>query len=175
MSTTSQCMLAHSADGDVCTWKDKADAFAEAGYRVLAIQSNGADPEEITAATAVLRDKGVRSVALMGASKGGTGALVAAADIEPAVHAVVPLSAPRAYSGMNAESAVPRLTVPLLYVAAELDGKFPADAEALHALTARAPEKKLEIVAGSQHGEPVLDVAANWKLVLDFLDAHPAS
>lgn len=169
---TTALVLAHQADGDVCQWVPNALDLAKDGYRVLAVNSAGSEVPEITAAAAYLRGKGVRKVLLVGASKGGTSVLSAAATITPRVDAVVSLSAPTTYNGMDASSAVPTLTMPVFYMAAEADTDFAESTKALSKATKKATENDLYIVGGANHGVSMLSDAANFAKVKAFLKKY---
>ncbi|WP_327368462.1 alpha/beta hydrolase family protein [Streptomyces sp. NBC_01217] len=166
-------MLAHQSDGTACQWKDKADELHRVGYRVLAVDSAGQEVSEIVGAAAYLRGKGVEKLLLMGASKGGAAVLAAAPAIRPQPDAVIALSAPTFYSGMNALDAVPKLTAPVLYMAAEYDGSFGEDAKELDKAGAKGAEHKLVYVRGAgEHGVALLDSVENWATVRAFLKKY---
>ncbi|GAA3454778.1 hypothetical protein [Dactylosporangium matsuzakiense] len=110
---------------------------------------------------------------LIGASRGATATLVAAAALDPAPAAVVSLSAPADYAGEDARRAVSGLRAPVLYVAATSDWEFGATARALYDATP-APGRRLVVVAGVQHGSDLLTEAAEGtadavRAVDDFL------
>ena len=161
-------VLAHQAGEDLCSWLPYARALAEQGYRVLAFdfQGHGASSPagrggsldgDVAAAAAALRERGAAEVVLVGASMGGTAAVIAATKVQPPVAGVVSISAPGQYEGMNALRAARDLTVPVLFIAARQDGAFPDDAERLHALAAGAPDRRLVLVEGSVHGSYLLE------------------
>jgi MFS family permease len=70
---------------------------------------------------------GAIGVALVGASMGGTASLVAGATTQPPVGAVVSLSGPANFQGMDATSAVAQLARPVLYVIARGDASVTVD------------------------------------------------
>jgi len=158
-------VLAAQAAASACSWLAWANRLAAAGYRVLAFDFSGEGrsqrgpastfPGDVEAATGYARGLGVAKVVLVGASRGGTAVLVAAARVAPPVSAVVSLSAPEQYQGMNAGDAAPKLTVPVLYVAATGDGPFSRDARSLHGVTPGG-RKTLTLVPGSLHGEALM-------------------
>ncbi|MBM9505891.1 alpha/beta hydrolase family protein [Actinacidiphila acididurans] len=165
-------VLAHQADGDVCQWVPDATRLAKDGYRVVAVNSAGSEVAELTAAVAYVRARGAGKVLLIGASKGGTAALSAAGSITPAVDAVVSLSAPTAYGGMDASTVVPRLTMPVLYMAAHLDTAFADSTRQLSRATGRAPVNDLWIVSGARHGVSMLGDETNFARVEAFLKKY---
>lgn len=165
-------VLAHQADGDVCQWVPHARDLAADGYRVLAVNSAGGEVQELTAAAKYLRAKGVTKLLLVGASKGGTSVLSAAGTIAPPVDAVVSLSAPTTYSGMDASMVVPNLTMPVFYMAAEFDSPFQDSTKELSKLSKKAKENDLTIVGGSNHGVSMLSDDANYTKVKAFLKKY---
>lgn len=158
-------VLAHQSEGSLCDWVVGARKLAAAGYFVIAFDfrgygfSRGAkNPAryagDYAAAVKTARALGATTVVLVGASMGGTAALVAGANIRPPVAGVVSLSGPMFYGDLDALEVVPRLTVPVLFAAAKDDNSFtdfPADARMLYEATA-SDRKELRIVPGSRHG-----------------------
>lgn len=165
-------VLAHQADGDVCQWAPDAEELGKEGYRVVAVQSAGSEVAEITAAVTYARSKGAHKVLLMGASKGGTTVLTSAGTITPPVDAVVSLSAPADYNGMDAAGTVPGLTMPVFYMAAEGDTAFAASTKDLSKATTKAKENDLTIVGGANHGVSMLDNPDNFAKVKAFLKKY---
>lgn len=158
-------ILAHMAPGSLCEWLPYGRAIAERGYKVLAFDFNGAGSSAFTArkndldvaeAVMFLRQQGVSAVVLMGASRGGTAVVTAGSKVDPPVNAVVSLSAPAAFAGMDAREAAAKLAVPVLYVAAELDGTYAEQAKELYELSKGSKDRRLTIVAGSIHGVPLM-------------------
>ncbi|MFE4329478.1 alpha/beta hydrolase family protein [Streptomyces sp. NPDC056831] len=166
-------VLAHQSDGTACHWKDKADELHRAGYRVLAVSSVGQEVSEIVGAAGYLRGKGAKKLLLMGASREGTAVLTAAPAMWPQPDAVIALSAPTVYSAMNALDAVPKLTAPVLCMAAEYDESFGEDAKTLNKASTKASEHKLVYVRGAgEHGVALLDSVKNWATVQAFFKKH---
>ncbi|MCL2552890.1 MAG: alpha/beta hydrolase [Actinomycetia bacterium] len=165
-------ILTHQADGDVCQWVPHAMELAKDGYRVVAVDSVGDDVAEVTAAVTWARAKGATKVLLVGASKGGTAVLEAAGSITPPVDGVVSLSAPTSYGAMDAAPVVPRLTMPVFYMASDLDSPFADAAKELSKSTKKAKENDLTIVDGTNHGVSMLNDATNYTKVKDFLKKY---
>ncbi|MBP0455578.1 hypothetical protein J5Y04_39575 [Kitasatospora sp. RG8] len=164
-------VFSHQRDGSLCDWVRYLPAFTRAGYAVLASDVPGSPADDLPAAVKWLGGKGVTGVVLVGASKGGTGSLVAAAAPAPLpVAAVVSLSGPAQYSGDNAAKAVRTSLVPELFAAEEDDTPFSQDAKDLYA-AAVAPGKALKLYPGGNHGA---DLLADGALpdVLAFLAQH---
>ncbi|MFE9553836.1 alpha/beta hydrolase family protein [Streptomyces sp. NPDC006703] len=164
-------VLAPQADGNVCQWKDKAVELGKTGFRVLAVNSTtGDETAEIEGAATVLRTEGAWKLLLMGASRGGTAALQAAAGMPLKPDAVVALSAAEKYGSMDALAAARTLKVPVLYMAGDQDGTFAAAARELSAASAGAPEDRLVSARGTAaHGVALLGASDNWDTVLAFL------
>lgn len=156
-------VLVHQSDGDVCQWLPYARELVRDGYFVLdldlttsgSVQYEGVQQPNplglsVSAAAGYLRKQGAGKVVLVGASMGGTASLAAAAITRPRVDAVVSLSAPAEYAGIDARTAAGLLRVPVLYGAAADDSDFADDSRLLHAAT--KSQKSLHIVPGFMHG-----------------------
>jgi pimeloyl-ACP methyl ester carboxylesterase len=88
------------------------------------------------------------------------------------VDAVIALSAPSVYTGMDASLVVPGLTMPVLYMASENDSSFARAARELSKATTRASENDLTIVDGVNHGVSMLDSDENYSKVKGFLKKY---
>lgn len=74
---------------------------------------------------------------------------------------------------MNALGAVPKLTAPVLYMAAEYDAYFGEDAKTLNRASTKAAEHKLIYVKGAgEHGVALLYSQENWAAVRAFLKKY---
>jgi pimeloyl-ACP methyl ester carboxylesterase len=181
-------VLSHMSDGDACAWDPYARQLADAGYRVLVLQfqaygeSDGAAgdgelPDNVVGAANLLREEGADDIALIGGSMGGAASLAAATELTPPAAAVISMSAPTVYPGADAMSAVPTLTVPVLYLVGETDGSFAANARELHAATPVSTTRELVVVPSSAHGIHLLGQAGTTgervRSAMDgFLAAH---
>lgn len=177
-------VLAHMAPGSLCEWLPYGRALAERGYRVLAFDFNGAGSSEFTAqkndldvadAVAFLRGKGVSGIVLIGASRGGTAVITAGSKITPLVDAVVSISAPASFAGMDARDAAAKITAPVLYISADLDGTYAEQAKELYGLSNSSIDRRLTVVPGSQHGVPLMVPSVDLEAgtaVTDFLRTH---
>lgn len=158
-------VLAHQSDGDLCQWMPYATVLAGQGYRAVPFDfaGNGSSTlvgeatyvDDIAALVAELRRTGVTKVVLMGASMGGAMSIAAATTIKPPVDALVSVSAPGSYDGVNAAADAPSLAVPVLYAAGTADGNFGSTAQALSNATP-AGLGQLELVDSSAHGVDLL-------------------
>ena len=127
-------VLAHEHMSNLCGWIPYAEHLRDLVYRVLAFDFGAHLVDDVNGAAGRLRHDGATKIVLMGASMGGTASLVAAASASPAVTAIAALSAPSDFMGMDGTSASQRLTVPVLYMAAQDNGEFPGDARAMYAV-----------------------------------------
>jgi dienelactone hydrolase len=109
----------------------------------------------LVAAVGELRRRGVAKVVLVGSSIGGTAVLVAASRIRPAVAGVVSLSGAAVFGDMDARTAVPRVRVPALFMAAQEDGPFPTAARGLYG-AAGTRDKQLLVLSSAAHGTNLL-------------------
>ena len=149
-------VLAHQLHSNLCSWLPFAKRLAAAGTRVLAFDfpSTSNLDRYVLAAVADLRRQGAHSIALAGASMGGTAVLVAASR-DSKISRVASLSGPRSFEDLAAGPAVPRLDVPVLFVAGKEDSPYVDDARAMY--RAATTDKKLLVVPGSDHGTDLLD------------------
>jgi pimeloyl-ACP methyl ester carboxylesterase len=158
-------VLAHMFPSDRTAWTGFAESLAAEGFHVLNFdfrgfgQSGGPRDlsllwEDVLAAAEELRARGARRVVVVGASMGGTAALVAAAREE--LDGVVTLSAPSTFMGIAAPpEVVAAVDEPKLFVAAEGDGQAAATAQQFY--TTAPGAKRVEIVTGDDHGMALLD------------------
>lgn len=177
-------VLAHMYPADQTSWRSTAERLAGEGYLVLTFDFRGYGDSEgskdidlidrdVFAAIMALADAGAGRILLIGASMGGTACLVAADESQPLsrvfVSGVATLSAPVEFKGLSAEAAVPRLAMPLLFIAAERDAGADG-ANVLEALSGGAGE--LRIVPGDDHGTELLQgehADEIWELLLGFV------
>jgi pimeloyl-ACP methyl ester carboxylesterase len=170
-------VLGHQAGSDLCEWLPRARELAKQGRQVLAFDFGPSAhiTQDMVAAAAELRRRGVTRMVLVGSSMGGTAAIAAAAEITPLVAGVVSLSGPEEYQGADAATAAPKLRVPVLFVAAEDDPPFDDAARALYKAVP-GHDKQLVILEGGGHGTSLLDFgdqAPRLRKLLDrFLQAN---
>jgi dienelactone hydrolase len=184
---TTAVVLAHQSRGSLCQWTSYARRLASRGYVAFAFdfRNNGLSQQvgyrrsqrlagDVVAAAKYIRSRGAKKVFLVGASMGGTAVLAGGANTRPPVAGVVSLSGPASFGGVDAAAAVPRLRVPVLYVAAKDDagGGFANDAQALYSATP-ASDKAIEILPGSDHGVSLVSSPGPARdLVEQFLRSH---
>jgi pimeloyl-ACP methyl ester carboxylesterase len=165
-------VLAHQLHSNLCAWLPFAKRLADtAEMRVLAFDfpSTSNLDRNVLAAVAELRREGAHSIALAGASMGGTAVLVAASR-NRSITRVASLSRPRDFEGLDAGHAVPRVRVPTLFVAGKEDSPYVDDARAMYG--AATGDKKLLVVPGSDHGTDLLDDEQVGDQLLAFLAAR---
>ncbi len=111
-------------------------------------------PRDVKGALRFMAAKGAAKIAVVGASMGGTAALVTAS--ENSVAGVVSLSSPAKFKGLDAKGVVSKITSPMLFVAATEDGESADDAELLYK-SSGDPGAGLELVPGKAHGTSLLE------------------
>ena len=177
-SGTRGVVLAHMYPADQTSWYAVAADLAREGYLVLTFDFRGYGTStgtkqielidgDMDAAYHEMLTLGAERVVLVGASMGGTAAMIVAAQ-EP-VAGVATFSAPLEFQGLSAASSVPAVTAPKLFVGAQGDAGGPA-AQELDRL-ATAP-KQLKIFPGADHGTDLFGGANGPEveaLLLDFL------
>lgn len=180
-SGTVGVVLAHEYDNDLCGAWPFANYLAKRGFRAFAIdmrcfgrsacpQGDAADRvvDDLVAAVAELRHHGVTKVALVGASMGGSAALIAATRVQPPIDAVIELSGEAnptslLHIPLNAHAAVQKLTVPAMFVVANYDQYTSVDETRAMYQADKTADKRL-LVLPSQfdgfHGWQVLTDAS---------------
>ncbi|WP_248965859.1 alpha/beta hydrolase family protein [Sphaerisporangium perillae] len=170
-------VISYERGGNACTWRPLADRLVSSGYRVLLYARDlVAIPSDNIAAMAkrLGKERGVKRLFLVGGSVGGLMSVTAALELdgEVAIAGVVDLAGPPD----PAETA--RLTVPLLQITAENDGRVPQGMKTAHDAATRAPDRQFVVIEGESshaswlfdtpHGPQVLDT------ITTFMDRHRA-
>jgi esterase/lipase len=182
--TTHSIILAHAYDSSQSSWGALKDSLVARGYAVLALdfRGHGDSPgkkepgiadADLTAAYRYLRrsSNNQGKIFLIGASLGGTASLKVAAREE--TQGVIALSAPTSIRGLDAGSDVPRIAEAKLFIAAQGDGRYASDAQAMFD-SAREP-RQIQLVSGSAHGTDLLKGANADRvrsLIFDFLEKN---
>jgi predicted alpha/beta-hydrolase family hydrolase len=179
-------VLAHQSDGSLCEWMPYGETLAAKGYRVLAFDFAGSGSssmpkqktyvEDIRTAVVYLREQGVKTIVIIGASMGATMSVVAGAAILPPVDGLVAVSPPLTFDGVNAEKAAPSLRTPTLYIAGDTDGDFATYSRAIYNGTP-GDLRDILIVKAQQHGLRLFDAETQATLevrnaVESFLSVH---
>lgn len=165
-------VLSHMRPADQRSWFDFAQRLADQGYLVLTYDFRGYCPgdgggcsegdldigaiwQDVLGAVDFVRSRGATTVALVGASMGGTASLVAAAQQGTNADVVVTLSAPTAIERLVADAAIlQRVTANKLFVAGVGDSAAEVAAQDLYAIA--PPPKRVEIVPANDHGTDLL-------------------
>ena len=157
-------VLLHRFSEDQRSWFDFARDLQELGLSVLTLDFRGhgssageKDPGvidcDVRAALAFARERGFNRIVLVGASMGGTAAIVVAAE-EP-VEGVAGLSAAARIRGLDARPAASALAAPLTLAAAKGDVSA-IDSLGILAERAELPDGAVLTVEGSAHGADLL-------------------
>ncbi len=151
---TTGLVFAPESGGNVCQWLSTAQLLTKIGYRTAVFNYSGAPgDQDVLALADELRRRGATSIGLVGASKGGTAVLTAAASIE--VGAVIALSAPTIFENTNAIEGMPAVTAPTWIGVGEFDTDFILDCRNLYKASG-AKIKHLEVVQSPDHGVALL-------------------
>lgn len=169
---TAGVVLAHMSPADQSSWYDFAERLGREGYRVLTFDFRGYCPggdagcsegerdipaiwQDVEGAIAELRSRGVLRVGLVGASMGGTASLVAASKEGTDVGAIVTLSAPTAFEGLDANAEVlAQVAGAKLFLAGHEDMAAAAAVDALYAQSLQ-PKRPVILTTGD-HGTDIL-------------------
>ena len=178
-------VLAHMLGSSQFAWNLFADELVERDFHVLTFdfrghgQSGGnrsasAAALDLGAAVERLRSLGATKVFVVGASMGGTAAIVVAAGQK--LEGVVAISAPASIDRLDAGAAVGTLDEPSLFVVAADDQARYVDAARSFAAAAPQP-KRLQVIDGARaHGTDLLTEERTRRrvgdLILDFLVAN---
>ena len=173
-------VLVHQYPSDLCGFWPFADYLGKRGLRAFAIDlrcfgrsacpegdAKGRVVDDLDAAVAELRRRGVTRVALVGASMGGAAVLIAGTRVQPPVTAVVSLSGepdPTSLVGgipLNAGAVVDQLTVPTMFVVATNDGTVSVAETRTMYQALRTKGKRLEVLSGDFDGLHGWDLLRN--------------
>lgn len=180
-------VMGHELGASLCNWLPFARALAAHGYRALAFDfrdhgvsdvvppsRSGSLDEDVLAAAGELRRRGARRIVLMGASMGGTAAIASAPAVGSRLAALVDLSGPARFAGLDALGAVAGLRAPALFAVGRDDVRFVADTRALRA-GARSRVARLVVLPTAAHGTALLADARFAASVLAFVHATAPS
>jgi pimeloyl-ACP methyl ester carboxylesterase len=158
---------------DQSSWFGFAETLADEGYRTLTFNFRGSCPgggagcsggeaapaaswRDVQAAVRFLRSTGLPRVGVIGASAGGTAALVAAASPTARIGAVATISAPLAAGGLAVSpDDLIAATAAKLFVAGNGDATAAVDAQRLYDLS--VPPKRVEVLPSDDHGTDLLE------------------
>jgi dienelactone hydrolase len=169
---TAGVVLAHMFPSDQSAWFAFADRLGQRGYRVLTFNFRGYCPggdagcsegetdipaiwQDVEGAIEALRAEGASRIALVGASMGGTAALVAASREGQEIDAVVTLSAPIGFEGLEAGTDVlAEVEAAKLFLAGHEDVGAAQAVDTLYAETLQ-PKRPVILTTGD-HGTDIL-------------------
>jgi pimeloyl-ACP methyl ester carboxylesterase len=169
---TAGVVLAHMFPSDQSAWFAFADRLGQRGYRVLTFNFRGYCPggeagcsegerdipkiwQDVEGAVEALGGEGATRIALVGASMGGTASLVAASREGQDVDAVVTLSAPTGFEGLEASAEVlAEVEAAKLFIAGHEDVDAAQAVDALYAHTLQ-PKRPVILTTGD-HGTDIL-------------------
>jgi pimeloyl-ACP methyl ester carboxylesterase len=165
-------VLAHMFPADQSAWYFFADRLGDLGYRVLTFDFRGYCPggdagcsegekyipaiwQDVEGAVAALRSKGVTRLALVGASMGGTASLIVAGKEGREIDAVITLSAPPSFEGLDAgPDVMAQVTAAKLFIAGNGDI---AAAQAVDAFYGQSLQPKRPVILTTDdHGTDIL-------------------
>ena len=164
-------VFGHQIDTDQSDWWDLAAALADEGYAALTLDFRGYCPgdeagcsgdgttadawRDLLAGAEVLRGRGADRIVLVGASMGGTAAVLAASRADPPVDGVIALSAPTDCCGMTVERDDPAaIDAPTLFLAGRDDGDAPTSARQMARWAGESA--RVVILDSGEHGIDLL-------------------
>ena len=151
-------VLSHGAVYDAASWTPLAREIAQNGMVALALEE--VEPDDLLAANSYLREKyGVKAVALIGASAGGSTAITAMARSPRKWDQLILLSSTGDVSGLG--------PAPKLFVASEDEGI--ADAVRRMAKEAQGKRNEALIFKGSAHAQAIFRVPEGLRLTSAIL------
>jgi pimeloyl-ACP methyl ester carboxylesterase len=143
-------VLAPQVGQDACQWAEEWTRLTAQGYAVASFEWSQDGVQDVRRAANKLRELGVQKVALVGTSKGASGATALAHELD--ARALVSISAGPTFEGRDTFAAAKTFTGPMLVIASEEDGGAPVSARKI----ARDPATLL-IVDGGAHGKDLFD------------------
>lgn len=169
---TEGVVLAHMFPSDQSAWFFFANRLGKRGYRVLTFNFRGYCPggeagcsegekntpaiwQDLEGAVEALRSEGVTRFALVGASMGGTASIIVAAKQGLDIAALVTLSAPTAFEGLDAgPDVLAEVSAAKLFIAGHEDV---GAAQAVDTLYGESlPPKRPVILTTGDHGTDIL-------------------
>ena len=149
--STKGVVLAPQLGDSACEWGQEWVKLRDEGYVVASFDWGPDDADSMRAAANKLRSLGVKQLALVGASKGGS--FVAAMADELHAVAVVSLSPPSVFGVADAEATRSGYHGPLLVYASQDDPNVPAGDSRLVARDA----SQFKVFPGDAHGVALLN------------------
>lgn len=155
--------LAHMYPSDATSWYGAARTIARSGYMALAFNFRGYAGSEgekspsrttvdLEAAVEELQRRGARDLVFVGASMGGTASIIAGATNDPL--AIVAISAPTNFMGLDAPVAATDVQRPVLLMASRGDD---AAFSSVQSLERALPNPDTKVYDGDAHGTSLLN------------------
>ncbi|MBM3705047.1 MAG: alpha/beta fold hydrolase [Actinobacteria bacterium] len=184
-------ILLHMYPTDQTSWFDFAEELARKGYVALTLDfrgygNSGGNKDDIAkidkdvmAAINFIKDNyNYDKIFLLGASMGGTAAIVTASEISDSIiTGVITLAAPdKMGSDMDALSVVSKLKMPKLFISAKGDDYHAESAQKLY--DSASEPKDIEIIENSmEHGTFIFEKEPQnseklKEIILNFLDSN---
>jgi uncharacterized protein len=169
---TAGVVLAHMFPSDQSAWFFFANRLGRRGYRVLTFNFRGYCPggdagcsegekdvaaiwQDVEGAIQALRNEGATRIGLVGASMGGTASLVVASEQGSDVDALITLSAPTGFEGLEAGADVlAQVTAAKLFMAGHEDAEAVQAVDTFYAQTLQ-PKRPVILTTGD-HGTDIL-------------------
>ena len=184
-------VLAHMQPADQSSWFEFADILSGEGYGVLTFDFRGYCPggdagcsegskdvsaiwQDVAGAATYLRGRGADTIALIGASMGGTASLVVAGRETSDIAAVITLSAPQNIEGLTVmPDVLASISAAKLFIAGDGDGVAAQTAQELY--EGSPQPKAVQIVTSSDHGSDLLEGNQGEivrRQILTWLEVH---
>jgi pimeloyl-ACP methyl ester carboxylesterase len=153
-------VMAHGASYDAASWEDQAQRIAQEGMLALAVEDT--NPQNLLATAEYLKgERGIRGVAFLGASAGGSAVLQAASNSPNIPDQLILLSAVGDVSVLGEE--------PKLFVASEGEGRL---AEEVRRMAEEAPgdQNEVLILPGDAHAQAIFKTDQGERLMQAILE-----
>ncbi|WP_323793083.1 hypothetical protein [Nocardioides sp.] len=151
-------VLAHGAAFDAASWTEQAEAIAEQGATVVAVED--ISTEGIAAAVTSLQDDGIEKVALVGGSAGADAILRLSAEEPDLADQLVLLSPNTVVEGLGDQ--------PKLFIASE--GEPGSDLPNQLAEVSPGDDNQVLVVGGSAHAQNIFDTAQGPDVLAAMLE-----
>jgi pimeloyl-ACP methyl ester carboxylesterase len=153
-------VMAHGASYDATSWEGQAQRIAQEGMVALAVEDTS--PQNLLTAAEYLKgERGIRGVAFLGASAGGSAVLQAAGNSPEVPDQLILLSAVGDVSGLGEE--------PKLFVASEGEGRL---SEEVRQMAEKAPGDRNEVLVlpGDAHAQAIFETNQGERLTQAILE-----
>jgi acetyl esterase/lipase len=152
--------MAHGASYDAASWEDQAQRIAQEGIVAVAVEDTS--PQNLLAAARYLKgERGIRGVAFLGASAGGSAVLQAATNSPDLPDQLILLSAVGDVSALGEE--------PKLFVASEGEGRVTQEVRQM-AGEAPGDNNEMLILPGDAHAQAIFKTDQGERLMQAILE-----